>query len=275
MTRLLSCSRPPASARSKLPNRVLMAPMTRSRAGRDGVPGALAPLYYAQRAGAGLIVTEATQVAPEGQGYIQTPGIHSEAQVAGWRRVTRPVHAAGGRIFLQLWHVGRVSHDPSSRTAGCRSRPRPSRSRATPGPMTGMQPFPTPRRARDRRGRRAWSRSSATARSWPGGRLRRRRDPRRQRLPDRPVPARRHQPAHRPLRRQRREPRALPAGGDRGRRRGLGSGSGRACACRRSAAFNGMSDSDPAHHLRYRGRRRWTASASPTCTWWSSSGRCS
>lgn len=94
----------------EIPNRVLMAPMTRSRAGRDGVPGPLAALYYTQRAGAGLIVTEATQVAPEGQGYIQTPGIHDPAQVAGWRRVTDAVHAAGGRIFLQLWHVGRVSH---------------------------------------------------------------------------------------------------------------------------------------------------------------------
>jgi N-ethylmaleimide reductase len=94
----------------EIPNRVLMAPMTRSRAGRDGVPGPLAALYYAQRAGAGLIVTEATQVAPEGQGYIQTPGIHDQAQVRGWRKVTDAVHAAGGRIFLQLWHVGRVSH---------------------------------------------------------------------------------------------------------------------------------------------------------------------
>ena len=94
----------------EIPNRVLMAPMTRSRAGRDGVPGPLAQLYYAQRASAGLIVTEATQVTPAGQGYIQTPGIHSEAQVAGWRKVTQAVHAAGGRIFLQLWHCGRASH---------------------------------------------------------------------------------------------------------------------------------------------------------------------
>jgi N-ethylmaleimide reductase len=71
----------------------------------------LAALYYTQRAGAGLIVTEATQVTPAGQGYIQTPGIHDQAQVAGWRKVTDAVHAAGGRIFLQLWHVGRVSHE--------------------------------------------------------------------------------------------------------------------------------------------------------------------
>src|SRR5690606_30432264 len=66
--------------------------------------------YYRQRASAGLIITEASQVSPQGKGYARTPGIHSEAQVAGWRRVTEAVHAAGGRIFLQLWHVGRISH---------------------------------------------------------------------------------------------------------------------------------------------------------------------
>ncbi len=94
----------------KLPNRVIMAPLTRSRAGPGNVPHALNALYYAQRASAGLIVTEATQVAPEGQGYIFTPGIHSDEQIEGWSRVTGAVHAAGGRIFLQLWHVGRISH---------------------------------------------------------------------------------------------------------------------------------------------------------------------
>lgn len=88
-----------------------MAPMTRSRALVDGnVPNPLAAPYYAQRASAGLLITEATQVSPQGVGYIRTPGIHSPAQVAGWRRVTEAVHAAGGIIFAQLWHVGRVSH---------------------------------------------------------------------------------------------------------------------------------------------------------------------
>ncbi len=93
-----------------LPNRVVMAPLTRSRAGAGNVPTELAATYYAQRASAGLIVSEATQVVPEGQGYPTTPGIHSEEQVTGWRRVTDAVHAAGGRMVLQLWHVGRVSH---------------------------------------------------------------------------------------------------------------------------------------------------------------------
>ena len=91
-------------------NRIVMAPLTRNRAGAGGVPPEMAALYYAQRASAGLIVAEATQISPEGQGYIATPGIHSPEQVAGWRRVTDAVHAAGGKIVLQLWHVGRISH---------------------------------------------------------------------------------------------------------------------------------------------------------------------
>jgi N-ethylmaleimide reductase len=93
-----------------LANRIVMAPLTRNRAGAGNVPTALMAEYYAQRAAAGLIVAEATQVVPEGQGYQDTPGIHSAEQVAGWKRVTDAVHAKGGRIFLQLWHVGRVSH---------------------------------------------------------------------------------------------------------------------------------------------------------------------
>jgi N-ethylmaleimide reductase len=93
-----------------LANRIVMAPLTRNRAAPGQVPSALAVEYYRQRASAGLIVSEATQVCPEGQGYLDTPGIHSAEQVAGWRRVTEAVHAAGGRIVAQLWHVGRISH---------------------------------------------------------------------------------------------------------------------------------------------------------------------
>lgn len=93
-----------------LANRIVMAPLTRNRAGPGQVPSALAVEYYRQRASAGLIVTEATQVCPQGQGYLDTPGIHNAEQVAGWRRVTDAVHAAGGRIVAQLWHVGRISH---------------------------------------------------------------------------------------------------------------------------------------------------------------------
>jgi N-ethylmaleimide reductase len=94
----------------ELPNRIVMAPLTRNRAGAGNVPGPLAATYYRQRAGAGLLITEASQISPQGQGYQDTPGIHSPEQVAGWRKVTDAVHEAGGRIVIQLWHVGRVSH---------------------------------------------------------------------------------------------------------------------------------------------------------------------
>lgn len=96
----------------ELPNRILMAPLTRSRAAGEGrVPNALMTEYYVQRASAGLILSEATSVTPMGVGYADTPGIWSDEQVEGWKQVTEAVHQAGGRIFLQLWHVGRIS-DP-------------------------------------------------------------------------------------------------------------------------------------------------------------------
>src|SRR5512139_136386 len=93
-----------------LANRIVMAPLTRNRAAPGQVPSDLAVEYYRQRASAGLISTEASQICPEGQGYINTPGIFNAEQVAGWRRVTDAVHAEGGRIVIQLWHVGRISH---------------------------------------------------------------------------------------------------------------------------------------------------------------------
>lgn len=95
----------------QLPNRLVMSPLTRCRASAGRVPNELMAKYYAQRAGAGLIISEATSVTPMGVGYPDTPGIWNEEQVAGWKLVTDAVHAAGGRIFLQLWHVGRIS-DP-------------------------------------------------------------------------------------------------------------------------------------------------------------------
>ncbi|GGC01106.1 alkene reductase [Oxalicibacterium flavum] len=95
----------------ELPNRVFMAPLTRLRSSPGRVPNALMAEYYAQRASAGLILSEATSVTPQGVGYPDSPGIWSEEQVAGWKLVTEAVHKAGGRIFLQLWHVGRIS-DP-------------------------------------------------------------------------------------------------------------------------------------------------------------------
>lgn len=126
-----------------LPNRLVMAPLTRSRHA-DQIPNALAPTYYAQRASAGLIVAEATQVMPRGQGYPDTPGIYTDAQVEAWRAVTDLVHAVGGRIVLQLWHVGRVSH--SSYHGG--ARPVAPSAIAAPGqamtPSFEMVPFETP-----------------------------------------------------------------------------------------------------------------------------------
>ncbi len=94
-----------------LPHRIVMAPLTRSRARQPGnVPDQLAACYYAQRASAALIISEAAQISMQGQGYAWTPGIHSREQIDGWRRVTEAVHDAGGLIFCQLWHVGRISH---------------------------------------------------------------------------------------------------------------------------------------------------------------------
>lgn len=98
--------------RMSVPNRIVMAPMTRSRSSQPGnVPNPMMADYYAQRASAGLIVTEATQISRQGQGYSFTPGIHTREQIDGWRLVTDAVHRNGGRIFLQLWHVGRMSHE--------------------------------------------------------------------------------------------------------------------------------------------------------------------
>ena len=93
-----------------LPNRIVMAPLTRSRAGAERLPNALMAEYYAQRASAGLIVSEATTISEQANGWVESPGIYSDAMEAGWRVVTAAVHARGGRIFLQLWHMGRASH---------------------------------------------------------------------------------------------------------------------------------------------------------------------
>jgi N-ethylmaleimide reductase len=129
----------------QLPNRAVMAPMTRNRAGRDNAPGPLNATYYAQRASAGLIISEATQISPQGVGYPGTPGIHSDEQVAGWKGVTDAVHAASGRIFLQLWHVGRISHpllQPGGALPVAPSAIAPAGQAMT---FEGMKPFVTPR----------------------------------------------------------------------------------------------------------------------------------
>jgi N-ethylmaleimide reductase len=128
----------------ELNNRIVMAPMTRSRALEQNVPNPIAATYYAQRASAGLIITEATQVSPQGVGYIRTPGIHSAEQVAGWARITEAVHHAGGKIFLQLWHVGRISH-PDFHGGELPVAPSAIAARGQVFTAKGPQPMVTPR----------------------------------------------------------------------------------------------------------------------------------
>lgn len=128
-----------------LRNRMVMAPMTRNRAGIGNVPHELNALYYGQRASAGLIVSEASQVSPQGVGYPGTPGIHSREQVEGWKLVTKAVHERDGRIFLQLWHVGRISHpslQPDGELPVAPSSIRPAGDAFT---AIGLRPFVTPR----------------------------------------------------------------------------------------------------------------------------------
>ncbi|MDR0275510.1 MAG: alkene reductase [Burkholderiaceae bacterium] len=132
--------------RATLRNRLVMAPMTRSRAQFDGTPGALAAEYYAQRAGIGLIVSEGVQPSEDGQGYMSTPGICTDAHVAGWRKITEAVHTKGGRFFIQLMHAGRMSHPdntPHHRQGVAPSAIAPGGQKMfTP---RGMQDIPAPR----------------------------------------------------------------------------------------------------------------------------------
>ena len=129
-----------------LPNRIVMAPLTRNRAtpGTDAANDLMAA-YYRQRASAGLIVTEASQISRQGQGYIWTPGLYSEAQVEGWRKTTRAVHEAGGRIFAQMWHVGRVSHKSLQPNGGQPVAPSAIRAKTRTFIATGFADVSEPR----------------------------------------------------------------------------------------------------------------------------------
>src|SRR5262245_7637761 len=128
----------------RLPNRVVLAPLTRTRASAGRVPNAMMAEYYRQRAGAGLMISEATSVSPMGVGYPDTPGIWSGEQVEGWKLVTRAVHEAGGRILLQLWHVGRVSH-PSSPGGELPVAPSAIAPAGHPSLLRPIRPYVTPR----------------------------------------------------------------------------------------------------------------------------------
>jgi len=132
-------------ANMQLPHRLAMAPMTRSRAKADGTPGDLAPLYYAQRASMGLLITEGAQPSADGQGYMNTPGSFADEHVAGWRKVADAVHEAGGRLFIQLMHVGRMGHPantPHHRQPVAPSAIAPGKEMFT---SQGMQAIPVPR----------------------------------------------------------------------------------------------------------------------------------
>ncbi|WP_118858146.1 alkene reductase [Sphingomonas mesophila] len=128
-----------------LPNRIMMAPLTRGRAGRDGVPTAIMADYYAQRAAAGLIISEATGISRQGLGWPYAPGIWSDAQVEGWKPVTAAVHAAGGRMVLQLWHMGRMVH--SAVTGMEPLAPSPIAPPGEAHSYDGKLPFEVPRAA--------------------------------------------------------------------------------------------------------------------------------
>lgn len=129
----------------ELPNRLVMAPLTRNRAGEGNVPHELNAIYYAQRATAGLIITEASQISPQGVGYPHTPGIHSPEQVEGWKLVTKAVHDRGGHIFLQLWHVGRISHPSLQPDGALPVAPSAIAPAGEASTYEGSKPFVTPR----------------------------------------------------------------------------------------------------------------------------------
>ncbi|GID96287.1 putative NADH-dependent flavin oxidoreductase [Amorphoplanes digitatis] len=139
--------RPVTAGALQAPNRIWMAPLTRNRANPDGTPNALQAEYYGQRAGAGVIIAEGSQPSAVGQGYPNTPGLHTDEQQEGWRRIAEAVHAGGGRIVVQLMHAGRISH---SSTIGGQVPVAPSAVRAAGEAVTvtGLQPFSEPRELR-------------------------------------------------------------------------------------------------------------------------------
>ena len=212
------------SATLILPNRVVMAPMTRVRAAAGGLATPSMATYYAQRATAGLIVTEGVQPSLIGQSNPGTPGLYTDEQVRSWRPVTDAVHANGGRIFAQLMHGGRVSHPA---TTGMRPVG-PSAVPAVGAVFTPTGPQPAPCRGRST-APRCRSRPSRTPGRPPGRRRRLRRGgaARRQRLPDLAVPVGQRQPAHRRVRRLGDQPDPVRRrGGGRHRRRRRGARTG-------------------------------------------------
>ena len=128
-----------------LPNRIVMAPMTRNRAGKGDVPQSMSIDYYKQRASAGLIITEGSPVSTQGIGYPSTPGIYTQAQVEGWKKITKAVHDKGGHIFIQLWHVGRISHPSFHENSALPVAPSAIKPEGDAFTYEGLQPYVTPR----------------------------------------------------------------------------------------------------------------------------------
>ena len=190
-----------------LDHRLAMAPMTRGRATSKGVPTPINATYYAQRASMALIISEGTQPSADGQGYPLTPGIYSPEQIAGWRLITDAVHNAGGRIIIQLMHVGRISHPLNTLHGRQPVAPSGVKAAGTIFTSVGALSFPQPRAlSLGGRGRHyRWRR-------W-------RRDSRRERLSRSPVPLEQCQPAHRRVRGNYREPHSIRGRGRLGSRR--------------------------------------------------------
>jgi N-ethylmaleimide reductase len=198
----------------ELANRVVMSSLTRNRAGAGNVPTPLMAEYYRQRASAGLILTEATPICPEGHGYPRTPGIHTPEQIKGWQRVTEAVHGADGRIALQLWHVGRISHPDLQPGGALPVAPSAIRPAGQVFTGQGMKDYVTPRALETGEipglvATYAQAARNAMEAGFDGVEVHAR-----QRLPAGPVPAFVHQPPHRCLRRQQGKPCAPAAGGD-------------------------------------------------------------
>ena len=214
----------------RLSHRVVMAPLTRMRSDPGDIPSDLMVEYYTQRASdGGLIVSEATPVSTRGNGYAGAPGIYSDTQIAGWRRVTDAVHAKGGRIFQQLWHVGRQSHVDLQPNGEAPVAPSAIAAEGYAYTKRGEAPFSMPRALELHEIPDIIEEFRCRRRAGAACGFRRRRDSWRERLPARSIPAGRDQQAYRRVRRPDRKPRPLPARGDAGHYLRLGRRS-----CRRA-----------------------------------------
>lgn len=210
--------RPTSVGALQLPHRLAMAPMTRDRSAPDGSPTDLNAEYYRQRASTAMVITEGTQPSADGQGYLLTPGIYTDEHVAGWTRVADAVHQEGGRLIVQLMHVGRISHPDNTPHHRNRSRRRRSPRRPRCSPPGACNPSRAPRA--EHRGGGLHRRGLPPRRGLRDARRSRRgRNPRGQRISHTPVLVHQRQPAGRPLRRLGEQPDPVCLRNRRSRRR--------------------------------------------------------